>query len=138
MRLHGLNNRAARDSECHIVGITRVRHDNLVARIEASHESEQNSLTTACCNDNLVRREVDSVLGIVAHHLRSQGLCALRRRIVQNRPIHIPHSIERTRRRQDIRLTDIEVIDVYSVTLGSIGILSQFSNRRLRHVLRTN
>ena len=77
MGLDGLDYRTARDSESHVVGVTRVGHNNLVTRIEAGHEREQNRLTTAGRDDNLVGTKVDAVLGIIAHHLRAQRLRTL-------------------------------------------------------------
>ena len=134
--LHGLHHRACRDSERHVVGVRRVGHDDFIARVEATHIREHDGLRTTGSDDDLVRREVDTVFGIVTHHLRSQRLEALRRRVRQDILIEFLHCLQRLRWRLDIRLTDVQMIHMCACQFSGIGVFGQFTNRAFGHRLR--
>ena len=43
-RDHGANRRSGRDGEGHVVGVSRLGHDDLITRVEARHEGEEHRL----------------------------------------------------------------------------------------------
>ena len=123
IRLDGFDDSTCRDRKCHIVGVRRVGHNDLVARIEARHVRKHDRLRTAGGNNDLVRRKVDPVLRVVTDHLRPQRLQALRRGILQDLLVKILHRLHGLRRGLDIRLTDVQVIHMHPCQLGCIGVL---------------
>ena len=133
MRLDGFDHRAAGDSECHIVGITRVGDDDLVARVQTTHIRKHDRLRTAGGDDDLVGREVDTVVGVVAHHLRAQGFETLRGRVGEYILLEVLDRLQGLRRRSYIRLTDVQMIDMNAGTLGIVRILRQLADWRFRH-----
>ena len=92
-RLHRLHHSTATDCKRHIIGIRRIRNDNLIARIQAGHISEHYRLRTTCSNDYLIRREIDTVMGIIAYHLGTQRLISLRRTILKHPAVKITDSL---------------------------------------------
>ncbi len=138
MGFYRLDHRPARDGKGHIVSVTRVGYYYLIARVEARHIGEHNGLRATGSDDNLVGREVDTVLGIVAYHLGTQRFRSLRGRVVEYVLVEVMHRIERALRRMDVGLTDVQMVDMNAVALGSVSVFRQFTNRRLWHILRTS
>ena len=126
-----------RDSKRLIVGIEGVGHDNLIARIETSHEREEHCLATTRSNDDIVSCELDVVLGIILHQLLAIAAIALRGAILQHLTIYIADCINSCLRSGKVGLTDIEVIYMYTACLGIIGQRHQFADRRSGHQCAT-
>ena len=137
IRLHGFDDRTTRDRKSHIIGITGVCDDNLIARIETSHIGKHDGLRTTRSDDNLIGRDVDTILCIIAHHLRSKREYTLRWRIRQNITLEGRNSIFGTIGRLNVGLTNVERIDVNTITVRRLCILRQLTDRRLRHALCT-
>ena len=133
--LDALDHGAHGDGEGHVVGVERIRDDHFVARPEAPEEGEQHRLGAAGGDDDLLRRKINPVLSVVLHHLGAQREVAVGRAVLQDAAIHGLEGVETALRGLDVRLADIEVIDVYAVALGRVGVRSQLPDRGRRHVL---
>ena len=59
--------------ESHVVGVGRLRHNDLVARVQAAHESEKHGFGAARGDDDLVWGHVDVELGIIVDKLLAIG-----------------------------------------------------------------
>ena len=137
IRLDGFDHGSAGDGEGHVVGVGRVCDDNLVAGVETAHISEHDCLRTAGGDDDLVGREVNAVIGIVTDHLCPQRFESLRWRIGEDVLFEVPDRFEGLRRCLDIRLSDIEVIDMHPCQLGFVSVSGEFPDRALGHGLCT-
>ena len=137
-RRDGAYDGAGRDGKCHIVGIGRFWHDNLVARVQAREEREEHGLRTAAGDDDIIGRDVDIVLRIVVDQLLAIAEVALRRRIFEYRAVDTSNGVEGSLRRGKVGLTDIEVVHFYAALLCSVGQRSQLADRRSRHLNTSN
>ena len=124
---------SCRDSECHIIGISRFRYDNLITRIQATQEGKQNSLRTTGSDDNIVSRKINIILFIISNQLLAITAISLTRAIFQHRTIDITDRIECRSRSGKVGLTDIQVIHMNSSLFGSIGQWSQLPDRGSGH-----
>ena len=70
--LDGLDHGATGDGKRHVVGITGVGNDDFVSRVEACHVGKHDSLRASCGNYDFIRRDVNTILGVVANHLGAQ------------------------------------------------------------------
>ena len=73
----GADARAGTDGKGHIVGVSRFGNDDFVSRVQAAHEGEKHRLTTSRRDDDVVGRDVDVVLLVVAHQLLAVACIAL-------------------------------------------------------------
>ena len=126
--------RASGDSERHIVRVRRLRDYDLVARIQAAQESEQNRFATAGGNDDIIGRELDLITVIVLHKCLAQRPIALRRAILQRGPVDMLERLQRLRRRGQVRLADVQLVDLHAPVLGGVRQGRQLPDRRSRHI----
>ena len=127
-RCYRANYRTCRYGKCHIIGIRRLRNDNLVTRIETRHKGEQHRLRASRSYDNIIGREFYLVLVVVAHQLLAQRKESITRTILQNLTVDIADSIECYLWSLDIGLTDIEMIDLCATLFSLFGKRSESAN----------
>ena len=130
----GPDHRAGGDREGHIVGVRRLRDDDLVARIEAAHECEQHRLGAARGDDDLVRGELDLVALIVVHERLAQRAEALRRAVFQHLAVYVLEHVERLLRRRQVGLADVQAVDLHSPLLGGVRQRGEHTDGRCRHL----
>ena len=122
-----------RNSERHIVGISRFGNNNLITRIQARQEREQHSLGTAGCNDDIIRRQLDIELIIITYQLFAITAISRAGTILQNLTINVAYRVNRDLRRGQVGLSDVQVEYVHTPLLGCISQRSQLSDRRRGH-----
>ena len=135
MRFHGFDDCTAGHCKGHIVGITGVGDDNLIAWIKTCHIGKHDCFRTARSDDNLIGRYINSILCIIPYHLCSQGQHPLRGRVCKYITLKRRNSIFGAIGRLNVGLTNVERIDVNTITVCRFCILCQLTNWRLRHAL---
>ena len=133
-RDHGADHRARGDRERHVVRVRGLRDDDLVARIQAAQEGEKDRLAAAGGDDDVVGRELDLVAVIVLHKCLSQRPIPLRRAILERGPVDMLERLQRLRRRRQVRLADVQLVDLHPPVLGRIRQRRQLPDRRSRHL----
>ena len=132
------DDRSRRNGKCHVIGVCRFGNDDFVARIQAGQKSEQHSLRTSRRDDDVVRRKIDMIFGIISDQLFPVTQISLARAVFQNRPVDITDGIYGRSRSRQIRLADIQMVHMYPSIFSLEGQRSQLANRRLRHFLTAN
>ena len=117
----GTNDCSCRDGKCHIVGIGRFGHDNLVARIQTGQKGEEHSLRTAAGDDDVIGREVDMVLLIILHQLGPVAQIALAGTVFQYLAVDVSDGIDGRSGCRQVRLSDIQMINMDTALLGCVG-----------------
>ena len=128
------DHRSRGDGEGHIVRVRRLRDDDFVARIQAAQESEKDRLATAGGDDDIIGRELDLVAVVVLHKCLTQRAIALRRAILQRGPVDMLERLQRLRRRGQVRLADVQLVDLHAPVLGGVRQGRQLPDRRSRHI----
>ena len=129
-----LDNRTARDSESHIVRISRFWNDNLITRIEASHKGEEDRLRTTSRNDDIIHVHMNIEFGVITHQFLPETADTLTGRILHYGPVHMTHRLQGYLWCRQIRLSDIQMINLDSPLFSLIGQRYKFSNWRSRHI----
>ena len=106
-RRDGLDYRTTGNGKGHVVGIGRLWHDNLITGIQAGHEREEDSLRSACRDDDIVSRDMDIELVVILDQLLAETTNAFTGRILQHLPIYSTHRLQGNVWSGQIRLTDI-------------------------------
>ncbi len=122
--------------ESRIVGVERLRHDDFVTGVGHRVQRERYCLAAAGRNKNVLGPHLYSHTAIVLNQRVNIVLQALRRPIGKHLDIGVPVSVHHLGRGLDIRLADVQVIDLDAAGLGPVGIRHQPSNRRRRHLSR--
>ena len=130
----GADDGACRDGERHVVGVGGLRHDDFVAGVQAGQEREEHGLAAAAGDDDVVGREVDVVLLVVADQLFAIAQIALAGAVLQDAAVDVPDGVDGRLGRRQVWLTDVQVVDVYSAVLGGVGQGSQLADGRLGHL----
>ena len=125
----GLYHHTASYGEAVVVGIERFGDDNLVARIHTAVESEQQTLAATRGDENFIGRKFDAHAVVIFNQLLAVTQVTSGVGISDNRHISVLDSLTSTLGCLDIRLADIQVINVNSARLGCIGERHQFTNR---------
>ena len=131
---HRPDHGAGGDREGHVVGIRRFRDDDLVARVQAAQEREQHGLAAAAGDDDLIGPELDLVPVVVPHQRLPQRPISLRRAVFQGVTVDVLEHVQRLLRRRQVRLADVEPIDLHPPVLRRIRQRRQLPDRRLRHL----
>ena len=124
----GSDDGTSRDGKRHVVCVCRFRHNYLVAGIQTCQEGEQHGLTATAGDDDILRCEVDVVLAVVADQLLAIAEITLAGAVFEDTPVDILYGIDCRFRCREVWLTDVEVVNMYSFLLGSIGQGSQLAD----------
>ena len=116
----GLHGDAAGDGEAVVVGVERFGDDDLVARVEAAVESEQDGLGAAGGHDDLIGGEVDVDGLVVLDQLLAAGKDTCGVAVGDDLLVELLHGLAGAFGSLDIGLTDVEVVHVYASFLGFI------------------
>ena len=130
---HSAYDCTGRNGEGHIVRVRRLRHDNLVSRIEAAHKSEQYCLGATGGDDDFIRLEFDLIALIVAYESFTQAPVALGRGVLEYCAVYVFEHIESLLRGRKVRLTDVEAVYLHPAVLGFISQRSEFADRGFGH-----
>ena len=125
--------RSGRYCERHVVGVCRLWNYYLVARIEARHECEQYSFRSARRYYNVISIYVDVVFLIIFCKFLSVRLYALRRRILQHSAVDMFQRVQSHLRCGQVRLSYIQMIDLYAAFLRVVGKRCELPYRRFGH-----
>ena len=125
---------SSRNGKCHVVGVCRFWHDNLITRIQARQESKQYRLWTARSDDDVIRRQVDVVFGIIARQFLSVTQISLTGTILQNLAVDVLDGINGTLWCRQVRLSNVKVIHFDSPVFSIVSQWSQLSDRRCGHL----
>ena len=135
---HGADDRPCRDGKGHVVGVCGFGHDDFVSRVQTAQEGEEHGFGTSGGDDDIVGREVDVVLLVVAHQLLAVALVALRWAVLQHGAVDVAYCVEGCLGCGQVGLTDVEVIHVYSPFLGVVSQGCQLADRRCRHFISSD
>ena len=130
----GSDDGTSRDGKRHVVCVRRLRHDYLVARVQTSQEGEQHRLATTAGDDDIIRREVDVVLAVVADQLLAIAEITLTGTVLEDGAVDVLYGINRRLGCGKVGLTDVQVVNMYSSVFCGVCQGSQLANRRLRHL----
>ena len=134
-RNDGPDGGACRDGECHVIGVGGFGDDNFVAGVEARHESEEHRFGAACGNDDVVGRELDLILLVIAGQFLAQRTVTVAGAVFENRTVDFLQGIEPHLRRGQVGLADVEMVDFDASGAGRFGQRNEFAYRRCRHQL---
>ena len=121
------------DSKCHVVGIGWLWNDNLVSRVQTTHESKQHGLATTRSDDDVVGFNVDVVFSVVACQLFPIAQIALTWRVFQQFAVNFLQCVESALGCWKVGLTDVEMIYLRATFLCCCRKRCQLSDRRLWH-----
>ena len=96
-----------RDGKCHVVGVGRFRHDNLVARVKARHESKQYRLGAAGGDDDVVNINLDVVVLVILLQFAAQRRQTVGRTVFKHLSVNVFKCFKSFGRGRDIRLSYI-------------------------------
>ena len=122
------------DRKGHVVRVGWLGDDDLVARVQAAQESEKDCLAAAGGDDDVVGGELDLVAVVVLNKCLAQRAIALRRAILERGPVDVLERLQRLRRRRQIRLADVQFVDLHAPVLGRVGQGRQLPDWRSRHI----
>ena len=128
------NHRTRGDRERHVVRVGRLGDDDFIARVQAAQEGEKDCLAAAGGDDDVVGGELDLVAVVVLHKCLAQRAIALRRAILERGSVDVLERFQRLRRRRQIRLADVQFVDLHAPVLGRIGQGRQLPDRGSRHI----
>ena len=125
-----LDDCTCRHCESHVVCVCWLRNDDLVAWVEAGEECEEHSFGSTAGDDDVVRGEVDVELAVVFHKFLAKRQKTLARAVFQHAPVHIFQCFKCFLWRREVRLTDVQVIDLDASFLGAVCEWGEFSDWR--------
>ena len=106
-REHRLDHRTARHGHRHIVGISRLRDQDFVTRVEAGQKDQRKGFGGAGGDENLVRRDLDRKPSVVLRHLLAQAGQPVARTVTKHLLVDPPQRLEAYLGRRDVGLADI-------------------------------
>ena len=127
-----------RDGKCHIVSISRLWHDNLIAWVQTAEEGKEHRLTTTRGNDDIIGRDVDIVFRVIVHQFFAIAYITLRGRVLQNLTVYLLQGVKAYLWCGQIRLSNVQVIHLGTSLLGGCSQWCEFPDRRLGHFQATN
>ena len=124
------DNTTRRMNEGGIVGIVRLGNDDLSIGIQNGQAGKQQRLRTAGGNEDVIVLQVHVQLLVVIlnsfdHHGHT-GRCL----IFQSAVCKLVHGLIKSRRRGQVRLTNVQMVDLFTLFLGSHGQRVELSHRR--------
>ena len=126
--------RAGADGEGHVVGVSGLGHDNLVAGVQATEESEEHCLAAARSNDDIVGGDVDIILRVITHQFLAVAQVALRGRIFQNVAVDALQCRQPFSWGRQVGLANVQMIDLCTALLGCHGQRSELAYGRFGHL----
>ena len=117
-----------RDGKRHVVGVGRLRHNDFIAGIQTGHESKEHGFRTAGSDDDVVRVKVDVIFFIVVREFLTITSEPLTGTVLQYFPVEVLEDVQSCLRCWEVRLTDVQMIDVDSPLFGCRGERSQLSD----------
>ena len=130
----GADHGAGGDGERHVVRVRRFRDDDLVAGVQAAQEREKDRLAAAARDDDLIGGQFDLVPVVVRHKCLAQRPIPLGRAVLEGFPVDMLEGLQRLRGRRQVRLADVQLVDLHAPVLGGIGQWRQLPDRRRRHI----
>ena len=118
-----------------VVGVIRFGDDNLVARIQTHREGHLQRLATAGGHQYALRRDVDIVAFIVFAQLVSVTLYTGAGTVSKHLYLGLSQCLQGSLGSLNIGLANIQVIHMYSVSLGCICKGHQFADCRLGQLI---
>ena len=131
----GARNHPGRNGKPVVVGVERLGNDHFVAGVHAGHKGKENAFRTAVGNENFVFGDMNVVFLVVFHQTFAQREIAGRVAVFHQGQFVIAHRVERHVGRNDVGLTDIEVMNFDAAFFGRIGKRHQLPNGGSRHFL---
>ena len=134
-RRHGHNLHPCHLGEAIVVGVKRLRHDDLVTWVQARHERKHQGLRPSRGDQNVVGLHVQTcplVIGSKSAAVRSKPFT---RAVLNDRPCVLTNRIQRDLRGLDVRLADVQVNHTLARRLGRSGIWGEFADGAVGHGL---
>jgi hypothetical protein len=130
----GADDRTGTYGKCGIVGISRFRNDDFVARIETGHKSEGYRLRTTGGDDDFVRTNLYPELMIILRQL-FPGVMAIPSlgEYSSTSAVNVPDGIDSNLRCSQVGLPDIQMKHLDSLCFGIIRIGYQFTDGGIGH-----
>src|SRR5262249_10973841 len=97
-------------------------------------KAEHNGLASAGSNDNLFVRHINSYSFIILHQFAPIAFISCAMAVFQHFYIGMTNRIKDSWRRFNIRLTDIEMMNMYPSFFSGICKGNEFTDRRRRHL----
>ena len=110
----GVDLRAAGIGHGVVVGIERLGDEDLIAVVEDAVHGDLQRLAAAVGDEDIAGLKVHVQIVVILLDRRNQLRDTGRRRIGQHRQVKMPHRLEICLGRLDVRLTDVQVIDLLS------------------------
>jgi hypothetical protein len=129
----GLDDESGGDGKGHVIGISRLWDDDLVARVEAGEESEEDGFGTAGGDDDIVDGEGNVKATVIIDEAVAEGKDALGRGIFEDGAVDGLERSEGVGRGVDVGLTDIEVVNENAVLLSLVGKRDELTDGRRGH-----
>ena len=129
----GFHDHAAHGGEGVVVGVERLRDDDLVAGIHAAVEGEKEAFAAAGGDDDLVSGDLDAHAVVVFHQFFAVAEIAGGVAVGNHRDVGVAHGVTGTFRGLDVGLTDVQMINVNAATFGSIGEGNELPDRGRLH-----
>ena len=126
---YGTNNCSCRNSKRHIIGIRRFWYNDFITRIQTAQKSKQYSFRTSCCNNDIIRIQMNGIFLIIPNELFPITTIALTGTILKYCAVDMSNRIKGGSRSRQIRLTDIQMIDMDSSLFCILCQRSQLSDR---------
>ncbi len=112
-----------------VVRVERLGDQDFVAWIARRLKGEAERLTPADGHDHFVVGERDAKLGVVPHHGVDRLGNAHRRAVRQDADFGVAYALHKGCRCRDVRLADVEVVDVDAALLRGVGERGESPNR---------
>ena len=134
----GTNLCARRNGKGHIVGVGRLWHDNLVARVQAWQEREKHSFRTTRCNDDVVGCYLNIILGVIVYEFLAIAQITLRWWILQDVTVYLLQGIQSYLWCWQVWLSDVQMIHLRTSFLCCGSKRGEFSYWWLGHLKAAN
>ena len=119
-RLHG---------EAVVVGIERLGHQHLVARVEADGHRHEDRFRSSDRDHHVVGRHVDADAPVVIGQFAAIALVSGRVPVLEHLVVYVFHGVDGDLRGPDVGLADVEVVYLDSPALRRLGERHQLADR---------
>ena len=128
----GLNDDIICDGKRLIIGVKRLRNDHLITRIETNHEGKGDRLRSSRRDQYLGGIHLQVPVAVILSKLFAVSIISEGVSVRDQIEIKIPDPFDGVLWSFDVRLTNVQVVNLAAKRFGFFGIGNQFSNGRFR------
>ena len=131
---HAADLQSGGHGEAQVVGVAGLDHDELVTRVEAGQEGQQQGFGAAAGHHDLVGGDADAEAGVIARQGLTQGQKTGGMAVFQGLAVNVPERVQRLPGCREVRLADVQMVYFRAPFLRRVGEWNEFPDRRSGNV----